>query len=144
MNTSTWAHVGRGVASLLSLKILPDDENDENPTFSQLKNDFFYVSSFALNQKEMFDSVKRVTGTFDKDCKITSTPAKQVFNEGHAELEWGNTMDWVKMLYSRMFFPGDDASLYEATHGLDNDKLRLPKEDLDEATKKAIETTGSG
>ena len=77
IQTSTWAQCGRAIASLLSLKELPDDEKDRSPTLSQFRNDSVYISSFRLNQRDMFESVKRVTGTTDTDWTITHEPAEQ-------------------------------------------------------------------
>ena len=48
INTSTWPTCGRAMASLLSLKELPDDENDPSPTLAQFCNRPTYISSFRL------------------------------------------------------------------------------------------------
>ena len=90
----------------------------------------------------MFESVKRVTNTTDGDWTISSRPAKELFKEGKEKFKEGDRTGWVQLLYSRMFFPGEKASLFEANHRLDNDLLGLPKEDLDEATKEAIRIGG--
>lgn len=67
INTSTWLQCGRGVASFLSLKLLPEDENDKEPAIENWANGAFYVSSFLVSQKDMFESVKRVTGTTEAE-----------------------------------------------------------------------------
>jgi hypothetical protein len=67
INTSTWPQCGRAIANLLSLKELPDEETDWSPTLSQFRNGSIYISSFRLSQGDMFESVKRVTGTTDAD-----------------------------------------------------------------------------
>ena len=38
INVSTWPLCGRAMASLLSLKVLPDDEADKSPTLSHFRN----------------------------------------------------------------------------------------------------------
>ena len=38
MNTTSFPQLGRGIASLFSLKVLPEDENDKSPTISHWKN----------------------------------------------------------------------------------------------------------
>ena len=137
INTSTWPQCGRAIANLLSLKELPDDENDASPTLSQFRNGSIYISSFRLSQHDMFLVVKRVTGTTDSDWTITHESAEQRWKDGHAAVQQGNWGAFTKMLYSRMFFANGDGD-YESTRGLHNDLLGLPVEDLDQATSLAV------
>lgn len=133
INTSTWPQCGRAIANLLSLKELPDDETDRSPTLSQFRNASIYISSFRLSQRDMFKSVKRVTGTTDVDWTITHESAEQRWKDGQAALQQGNMKAFTKMLYSRMFFPNGDGD-YQSSRGLHNDLLGLTVEDLDEFT----------
>ena len=133
INTSTWPQCGRAIANLLSLKELPDDETDRSPTLSQFRNGSIYISSFRLSQRDMFESVKRVTGTTDADWTITHESAEQRWKDGQAALQQGNMKAFTKMLYSRMFFPNGDGD-YQSSRGLHNDLLGLTVEDLDEFT----------
>ena len=139
INTSTWPQCGRAVAALLSLKRLPDDDKDVSPTLSQFANEggLVYISSFRLSQRDMFESVKRVTGTTDADWAITRDASEQRWKDGTAEVLKGNFKEFTKMLYSRMFFPNGDGD-YQSRRALDNDVLGLPVEDLDAATKIAV------
>lgn len=147
INTSTWPQCGRAIANLLSLKELPDDETDRSPTLSQFRNGCIYISSFRLSQRDMFESVKRVTGTTDADWTITHESAEQRWKDGRAALQQGNMKAFTKMLYSRMFFPngdGDGDGDYQSSRGLHNDLLRLPVEDLDEFTAVGVRMGESG
>ncbi|MCJ1472799.1 hypothetical protein MMC13_001448 [Lambiella insularis] len=137
INTSTWPQTGRAVAKLLGLKILPDDEDDKSACLASFKNKFVYVSSFNISQKDMLDSVMRVTGTSLTDWKVNHEPVKERFAAGQEELKSGNRLGFTKLLYARTFFP-DQCGNFEKTRGLHNDILGLPKEDLDESTKIAI------
>ncbi|KAI9717486.1 MAG: hypothetical protein M1828_007186 [Chrysothrix sp. TS-e1954] len=137
-NTSTWDQVGRAVASLLSMKVLPEDESDKSPCLNQYKNDYVYISSFNLTQKDMFESVKRVTGTKDSDWKIDSQPSKERFSQGMEMLQKGDMNGFPQLMYSRVLHQ-DGAAEFEKTKGLQNGVLGLLKEDLDEHTKMAIE-----
>jgi hypothetical protein len=141
LNTSTWELTGRAVAELLSLPILPNDEGDEGLTLSAYRNHMAYVSSFALSQRDMFDSLKRVTETTDGDWSVSSVPVTERNAEAKEALKNGDRMAFGTQLYTRYFFP--DAGLFEKSHGLDNGKLRLPKEELDEATKRAVKLAES-
>ena len=138
INTSTWPQTGRAVAKLLSLKVLKDNANDKSACLNDFRNKFVYVSSFNISQKDMLDSVMRVTGASSKDWKVNYEPVKERYKSGVEEFQKGNMLGFAKLLYSRSFYP-DMSGNYEATKGLHNDILGLPKEDLDEYTKIAVE-----
>ncbi|UJR12261.1 hypothetical protein I4U23_016438 [Adineta vaga] len=138
INTTTWPQTGRAVAKLLSLKVYKDNANDKSACLNDFRNNYVYVSSFNISQKDMLDSVLRVTGTSLKDWKVTCEPAKERYKSGVEEFQKGNRLGFAKLLYARSFYP-DKCGNYEATKGLHNDILGLPKENLDEYTKIAIE-----
>jgi hypothetical protein len=133
INTSTWPQCARAIASLLSLKELPNDETDHSPTLSQFCNGPVYISSFRLSQRDMFESVKHVTGTTDSDWTITHESSEKRWKDGQDALKESRWNAFTKMLYSRMFFPTGDGD-YETSRSLHNDILGLQKEDLDEFT----------
>lgn len=137
LNTSTWPQCGRAVANLLSLKEIPDNEADHSPTLSQFANSAVYISSFRVNQLDMFESIKRVTATTDVDWTITNESAEQRWKEAHAAVQQGNFREFPRQLYSRMFFPTADGD-YQSNRDLHNKLLGLPVEDLDEYTEIAI------
>jgi hypothetical protein len=143
INTSTWPQCGQAIAKLLSLKELPDDENDESPTLSQFRNECLYISSFRLSQRDMFESVKRVTVTTDTDWIIKYEKTEQRYEEGLEKAKQGSPEGWMKMGYSRMFFPGGGGD-YEASRGLHNELLALPTEDLDTYTAIAVQLGENG
>jgi hypothetical protein len=144
--TSTLPQCGRAVAALLSLKVLPEDENDESPCLSDWRNKFVHFDSFTLTQKDMFASVLRVTGDKESDWKIGYEPVKERYAKGMEVIQNRSFYQHsdemriaaLRVLYGRAFFP--DAPIdFERHHSLDNNKLGLPRENLDEWTKKAIE-----
>jgi len=143
LDTSTWPQTGREVANLLLLKILPEDEHDKSPCLAQFQNNFVYASSFTISQKDMFESVLRVTGASADDWKVTHMPAKEAYDEGMKKFQSGDRSGFMLLMYARSFFP-DGAGNFEASRGLDNDKLGLPKEDLDEFTKEGIRLSEIG
>lgn len=145
INVSTWAQTGRAVANLLSLKILPDDEHDESPTISRWRNRPLHISSFKVSQRDMFASVLRVTGDKESDWTVTSEPVEKRFVEARKELfETGDRRVFGKMIYARNFFD-DGSGLFETRYGgLDNERLGLPVEDLDEATAVGISMSLTG
>ena len=137
INTSTWPQVGRAVAALLSLKRGPDGGEDKAPHLTQYGNRFVYVSSFLVSQKDMFDSILRVTGTKAGDWKISHEASKQRYEDGVEAFKKGDRMGFLKLMYTRVFFP-DGAGAFEESKGVMNEVLGLVREDLDEATERAI------
>ncbi|KAI9808893.1 MAG: hypothetical protein M1827_007168 [Pycnora praestabilis] len=138
INTSTWPQCGRGVAGLLGLKVLPDDENDKTPNLTQFRSRFVHMSSFLVSQKDMLHSVMRVTGTKLEDWKITHEPSNKRYESALAELQRGNRMAFGRLLYARVFYP-DGSGDFESSKGLQNGIMGLPKEDIDEYTKLALQ-----
>ena len=138
INVSTWRQCGRALAALLSLP-----ESGATPAISQWKNKPLYIASFRVSQRDMLDSLHRVIGTTDKDWDITYEPTAQRYKNGMDEMQKGIMTGFVKAMYSRNFFPNGDGD-YESSRGLANDLIGLPKENLDEATKRAVEMVESG
>lgn len=136
ISTSTLSQVGRAVAKVLSLKELPQDENDKSLTFSAFLNKGVYIKSFVVSQNDMFQSVKRVTGTTDADWTITHEDTKKRYEDGLAQVKAGNMAGFGKLLYARAFYPDESSDLSEKVQ---NDVLELPDENLDEATKAGID-----
>jgi len=137
ISTSTWPQVGRAVTALLSLPIKPEDGNTER-CLEHFKNQIVYVNSFTISQRDMFDSVLRVTGDKSEDWTINKEPARERYTSATKALQGGDRMAYVRMMYTRIFFD-DGCGNFEARRGVSNEILGLPKEDLDEATARAIE-----
>lgn len=83
-------------------------------------------------------SALRVTGTKEGDWTITKEPTQERFSTGTKEVQEGKREGFAKFLYTRIFFP-DGCGDFEHNKGTLNSLLGLPKEDIDEATKVAIE-----
>ncbi|KAI4093263.1 MAG: hypothetical protein LQ339_007741 [Xanthoria mediterranea] len=143
ISVTTFPLVGKGVASLLSLPITRSEGNKSTACLSDFGNRFCYVASFVVSQKDMLDSVLRVTKTDVKDWAITKEGTKKRYERGMTRLRGGEYAGLVLGMYSRNFFP-DGSGNHSVTRGLDNEKLGLPKEDLDEFTEVAIKEALSG
>ncbi|KAK3721770.1 hypothetical protein LTR37_002935 [Vermiconidia calcicola] len=141
VNTTTWPQVGRAVARLLSLKVSPEDESDHSPCLSQFNNRSVYISSFLISQRDMLDSVLRVTGDNKDDWKACYEDVKKRFKRGSEMMKQANMTGFAILLYSRIFFKNGGGNV---SHKLDNEALGLPEEDLDEATKVAVEMAQRG
>jgi hypothetical protein len=137
MTISTWPQVGRAVAALLSLPIKPEDGDSER-SLEHFKNEHIFFGSFTVSQKDMLDSCLRVTGTKIEDWSINKEPSFERWKNGLEAMKTGDRMGFARQMYSRVFFP-DDSGNYERRKGLSNKLLGLPEENIDEATKAAIE-----
>ena len=132
--TSTHTQVGKAVATLLSL---PIESTGSGACLNDYKNKYVRFNSFTISQKDMFESVKRVTGTADSDWTIDYEPSKDRFERGAQAMQKGDRSKFGLLLYGRTLYPDDTANM-EKRVGLENANLGLPKEDLDEATKFAL------
>ncbi|PCG89647.1 Hypothetical protein PENO1_103440 [Penicillium occitanis (nom. inval.)] len=133
IHTSTWPQIGRAVASLLSLPITSDNASDT--TLSSFRNKFAFISSFYVNQQEIFESLLRVTGTTRDEWKITHQPSAARFAFGKQMLQNGDRRGFGLALYARTFFP-DGAGTHP---GSANALLQIPEtEDMDEYTATAV------
>jgi hypothetical protein len=129
--------VGRAVAALLSLPIKSEGSKKE-ACLENFKNKVVYINSFTVSQKDILESACRVTGTKKDDWAITKEPAQDRYMSGIEEMKKGNHTGFIKMLYTRVFYP-DGCGDVEHNKGTLNELLNLPQEDIDEATKVAIE-----
>ncbi|KAK7745229.1 hypothetical protein SLS62_009858 [Diatrype stigma] len=144
IETTTWPQVGRTVAKLLSLKTHPDPDSGEGRdgkspvTLATYRNTYVRVSSFTISQKDMFESVLRVTGIRPEDWTITYESSAQRYKDGMAAMQAGDMGGFARAMYSRAFFPEGSARLVQGGRKLDNEALGLPQEDLDEFTRIGI------
>jgi hypothetical protein len=140
INTTTWKTCGKAIAGLLAL---PEKaEGGQGPALEQFKNVPILVSSFHVSQRDMLDSLHRVSGTTDADWDISYEPAEQRVADGMKRLQAGDRKGFAQAMYSRIFYK-DGSGEYEHK-GLANDALGLPKEDIDEATKRVLRIVESG
>ena len=130
--SQTWPQSARAVARALSLPIT----STTGPSLTSYANKFVYVSSFSVNQRDMFQSMLRVTNTKEADWTIKYEDIRERYEKGRQILQGGDRMGFIQMMYSRVFFD-DGKCHYDEL--LDNDKLGLPVEDLDEFTRVGVE-----
>ncbi|KAK6503404.1 hypothetical protein TWF481_008424 [Arthrobotrys musiformis] len=136
ISTSTWDQVGRGTAGLLSLKLYPESADDREPTISSFFNKSVCVESFRVSQNDMFEEIKKVTGTTDADWKIKNEKHKERYDRGVQMLRTqGDWNGFAMAMYTRSFFPTQDAVMPT----IQNKLFNLPQEDFEECTKGAVE-----
>lgn len=123
INTTTWPQIGRAVAAIFAVP-------------EKYKNRPVYINSFHVSQRDMLESVRRVTG---EDWTVKNEPVKERYQRGSDLLKEGNMAGFGIGMYSRGFF-NDGALSFE----VENETLGLPKEDFDEATKVGVEMARRG
>lgn len=136
-STSTLLQVGRAVAAVLSLKEIPNYENDKSLTLSDFLGKGVYVKSFVVSQNDILASVKRVTSTTDANWTITHETTRKRYEDGLTQVRNGNMAGFSKMLYARVFYPDHPSDISAKAQ---NELLGLPEESLDDATKVGINT----
>lgn len=138
INTSTFAQCGRALAAFLCLPLLPEDEDDTRAAVAKWSDDVLRVSSFLVSQRDMFESVKRVTGTTDADWRISYEDSVGRCRRGMDAFAKGDVRGFVRGMYAAVFVPGAGGD-YGSPNGLHNGVLGLSEvESLDEATKEAV------
>lgn len=142
LSTSTWPQVGRAVAALLSLPIKAEGGDSER-CLEHFKDGHVYVNSFTLTQADMLASVLRVTGDKPEDWTVTREPARERYSKACEAVQNGERIAYVRQMYTRIFFDDGNGN-FEKTRGVANGILDLPREDLDEATARAIERATGG
>ncbi|KAF2818003.1 putative oxidoreductase CipA [Mytilinidion resinicola] len=138
IDVSTWDQCGRAIARLLSLP-----ESGASPCVADWKNKPLYINSFKVSQRDMLDSLHRVLGTTDKDWTIDFEPTDQRLKRGLEDWKNGNRLGFAMASYARVLYPNGDGD-FESKWGTSNQVLGLPKEDLDEATKRVVEMVENG
>jgi hypothetical protein len=134
INTSTWEKCGEAVASLLSLPV--QSSSPSELSLETWKNQGVYISSFLISQVDILNSLHRVLGTTDADWTITYEPVEKRLKDGKEEFAAGNMLGFAKALYAGVF--ASDKADYETGGELDNEKLGLSREELDNATRRAV------
>ncbi|KAK8100779.1 NAD(P)-binding protein [Apiospora kogelbergensis] len=135
INTTTFPQVGRAVARLLDL---PTTKGKEGmASLADFRNNYLYISSFCVSQKDMLESVLRVTDTRMDDWAVRHEDSAELYAQGLRMMKEGNMVGFIQAMYVRTFFPNDDGN-FGKTRGLHNELLGLPVEDIDEFTRLAI------
>lgn len=87
------------MAALLSLPVLPGDSDDESTTLAKFTNKHCHISSFRVSQRDMFNSVLRVTGTRESDWNITHEDVVARWKRGVEMFQQGNSVGFAMAMY---------------------------------------------
>ena len=139
VTASTWEQCGRAIAALFGLPVA--SEGDGKPCLMDWKNRMHYCGSFLVSQRDMLNSWLRVTGEHEADWTIEYEPAQERFQRGQRMLEAGDMFGGPLITYGRLFQRDRSGDLSDKS---ENTKLGLPREDLDEATMRAVKMYEDG
>lgn len=125
--TTTLAQAGRAVAALMALPA---------SKLEKYENKLVYVSSFKVSGRELLEAVQRATGTDDGDWTVEVKTVQERREKGLRELEAGNPMGMVELLYAATMTRGLGDE-YPGRKTM-NEELDLPEESLDEWMKEFV------
>lgn len=142
VNVVTFPFTGRAVAALLSLPVSRTGAAaDEKVVLDDFANKVAHTSSFAVSQRDILESVLRVTGDKEENWTITQWTAEERYKKGVEKFQKGDREGFGWLLYARSFYKGVENGYFQDKLGLDNERLGLPlTEDLDSYTKLVVES----
>lgn len=117
---------GKAVAAIL-----------RNPELS--RNQYVYVNSFTATQNEILKALENSTG---EKFQVTGASVEATWKGGLEKVARGGdeVRDGVIATIHAAYYGKGNVNNYSATRGLWNEKLGLPKEDLDETVSRIIAT----
>ena len=127
-NTTMLRKVGKSVAALLSL---PDAQ------LAQFKNQFAYLSSFRVSQREMLDAVIHVTGTSEKDWTVEKVSTVEAIDSVKVKANAGDMSAVMELLYGTVFREGYGGD-YDGTRMIVNKMLGLKDEDFEVTVREIV------
>ncbi|KAI9163104.1 Phenylcoumaran benzylic ether reductase IRL1 [Paramyrothecium foliicola] len=126
-NVSSFDRVAAAVTGLLSL---PDAD------LADYRNKPFYVTSFHITQRELLESVMRVTRTTEKDWTITHTDTESIRKEHYEAFKQGSHAAFYHIFLELHVREGHGGDF---NHKVNLDQFDLGKEDLDSVVEIAVE-----
>ncbi|KAF2829975.1 isoflavone reductase family protein [Ophiobolus disseminans] len=99
------------------------------------KNQYVFVSGFQTSQKEILEVAEKVTG---EKWNVTHGSGKALIEEGQAKLQKGDFSGILNLIQGATFEAGEQLGDL-SPEGLWNEKLGLPKDDLEKTIRAALE-----
>lgn len=138
ISVSTWRQCARAVAELFALPI-GLEKGYTGATIADWKNKAVFVSSFEVSQRDMLASILRVTGGRESDWTINQEDSQTRYERGIELKDAGDISGQILFVFTRVFFPNGGGNF---GHKTVNAELGLEKEDLDTATREALDLHG--
>jgi hypothetical protein len=141
ISSSTLEYCGKAVAALLSLPVLKEDAG--KPAIEDWKNKGLYIAGLRVSQRDILESLHRCMGTSDGDWTIIKEGSRERTEKAVEAVKGGDFSRFPVALYTRTFYENGDGDL-EVGRELDQGKLGLEREDLDDVTRKVVAGTKKG
>ncbi|KAK4548639.1 hypothetical protein LTR36_009550 [Oleoguttula mirabilis] len=136
-NTSTLEQVGLGISRLLSLP-LTDNANPRG-SLEHYANNFVYISSFVVTQSQVFEAVRRATGTQERDWQVErSATIEQWIAHAHEAMAKGDRIAGMGLTFAMYMGEGKGGN-YQAKALEDMKVLGLQEEDLEAVVTREVE-----
>lgn len=133
-NFTTLKRVGESLAAVLGW---PEDE------LAKLKNGWVYFSSFHITQREIWAAAVRAAGTEESDWVVSQRPSEQVIKECKEQIANGAGMAPAQQLLIALTLgKGIGGDYHEKI--VENEKLGLQPESLDEVVKEVVDEVLAG
>lgn len=100
-------------------------------------NKYVYLSSFSLTQQDLFNAIKKATGTSDADWKIESKSIEDSIRDCRKKFAEGDFWAVAGIAYGYYMGEGLGGDI-ESKAKEDREVLQLKEEDLDVVVKGAL------
>ena len=100
-------------------------------------NNFIYISSFCINQQEIFDAIQKATNTRDSDWTIKHDSIAEREKLGRKKFAAGDMRGAMELLYCYYMGEGMGGN-FDAKAREERQVLGLKEEDLDQVVKSAL------
>jgi hypothetical protein len=127
--TATFSANNLHTIALALVKVLekPDDS----------KNRYVYLSGLQTTQKQILEAAEKVTG---EKWTVNHKTTQELVEEGNAKIKTGDYLGIVALIQAVTFGAKDELGNFES-EGLWNEKLGLPKDDLETSIRAVIDGT---
>lgn len=133
-NFTTTRRVGESLAAVLGW---PEEE------LTKFRNGWVYFSSFHVTQREIWGAFVRATGTKETEWAVSARPSEEVIKECNEQIASGAGMAPAqKLLFALTLGKGIGGDYQEKV--IDNERLGLQPESLDEVIKEGLDAGLAG
>lgn len=131
VNTGSVKRAGEATAAMLAL---PEDE------LAKYRNKPFFMGSLYVTQREIFESILRVTKTEEKDWEVKTPDMDQVAKESDEAMMKGDMAAFMTKFFMMHFREGMGGDFNSK---VDSGRLELPQEDLDKVIEEGLKSAAS-
>jgi hypothetical protein len=121
--TATFSTTNLHTVALALVRVL--EKHDES------KNRYVYLSGFQTTQKQILEAAEKVTG---EKWTVNHKAANELVEDGNAKIKTGDYSGVLVLIQAITFGAKDELGNFES-EGLWNERLELPKDDLEKSVR---------